>query len=245
MFNLQFECKEIMLSRIEPLYVENTSKKGLLTKTNLILQGNILHLPLIVQKDKHEDKYWLIAGFPEFEAYKECDIEIVRCHVQLLTSDTEQRHNLLRRMFQYERNTWIDRHKLIDRLVTEGYATKEIGKRIGVTEGDIKHYLVHPEIPEDIVQLAFAFKRSFPNLEIVRRLRLHHFIKDRLYQSLVEGNLSGDMIQKLKWLLTRTKFELLDWKEQWEIIDDSVINYKEHLLSHWEEQIEKHLNVFA
>lgn len=244
MYNLQFDYKELLLSKVEPLYVENTSKKSLLTKTKLIRQGETLQLPLIVQRDSFE-KHWLIAGFPEFEAYQECEIDSIYCYVQPLTSVTEQRLILLRRMFQYENNTWIDRHKQINELVSHGKTAKEIAGKIGVIESDVERYLIHPEIPEEIVKFAFAFKRSFPNLELVRRLELHKFIKDRLYQTLIDGNLSGDKIQKLKWLLTRKKFVLLDREAQWKIIHESVINYKEYLLSHWDEQIEQHLSVFA
>ncbi|PWW02513.1 hypothetical protein DFQ01_109138 [Paenibacillus cellulosilyticus] len=243
--DLNYKCQDIRLNLIEPLYTETTTKKGLLTKCKLIRQGRLLELPLVIQKDMTQDIYWLVAGYPEFEAYKECSVDIVPVRVQPLSDVIEQRLVLLSRMFHHERNTWIDRHKQINELVSNGISEKDIAKRLGCTESDIMHYLIHPDIPEEIVRLAFERKRSFPNIEDIRKLELHKFVKDRLYTALVDGQLSGDKLQKLKWLLSISLFKFLNWKEQWECIQEFVIHYKEYLLSKWTQQLEDRLNVFT
>jgi len=245
MSDLFYNCQDIRINLIEPLYPETTSKKRLLTKCKFIRQGRLLELPLVVQKDMTHEIYWLIAGYPEFEAYKECSVDIVPVRVQPLSNITEQRLILLSRMFHHERNAWIDRHKQIFELVSNGINEKDIAKRLGCTESDILHYLIHPDIPEEIVRLTFERKRSFPNLETIRKLELHKFVKDRLYTALVNGQLSGDKLQKLTWLLSISLFNFLNWKEQWEYIQKFVIHYKEYLISNWKQQLEDHLNEFT
>lgn len=142
-------------------------------------------------------------------------------------------------MFQ-EQSNWLDRHFLLNKLLEENISIKEISKKIGVTSMDINNYLIHHELPTEIVNKAYKNKGSFQNLELIRRLHLHPFLKFKLYQSAVlpirdYNRLTTDRFQKVLWLINIKEFRLLDWQEQWRFIQQAI-TYKEILVDLWEKE---------
>jgi hypothetical protein len=79
---LQGNYKEINLDNIEPIYIEDVPFKRIERFKKLIIKVGFLDLPMTVQKDPKEDKYWLVAGYPEYMAYKETQTKVVYCLVE-------------------------------------------------------------------------------------------------------------------------------------------------------------------
>ncbi|QIQ32631.1 hypothetical protein DER53_07375 [Parageobacillus toebii NBRC 107807] len=71
--------ESIELDKIVPIYVENVSKRAVEKMVKILEGGDQLSSHVIVEKDRTEDKYWLVAGFPEYLAYKKMNEMHKRC----------------------------------------------------------------------------------------------------------------------------------------------------------------------
>ncbi|OXT17196.1 hypothetical protein B9K06_12620 [Bacillus sp. OG2] len=244
----------IMLNKIDinlivPIYTESVSEAAVQKRVKLLRVGEELPNYPVVERDNQEEKYWLVSGFLEYTAYKlfadsRKQILCIPVIEQEYSNITTQRIKLLRKMFQDPSN-WLDRHYLLNNLIDEDVSIKDIAKKIGVSFADINNYLINPELPEEIVEKAYKNKGSFRNLDQIRRLNLHIFLKDRLYHRAVSpirdyNRLTTDKLQKILWLLTLKDFRMLHWQEQWELIEQAV-TFKDILLRKWEEDCTKKL----
>ncbi|MBT2606029.1 hypothetical protein J7E55_23930 [Bacillus sp. ISL-53] len=234
---------KIDISLIVPIYIESVTESAFQKRFKLLIEGEDLPSYPVVEKDKYEEKYWLVSGYLEYLAYKHLNNTkaqnmYVTVIEQVFSNITTQRIKLLRKMFQ-DHSNWFDKHYLLSCLLNEDLSIKEISKKIGVTSTDINNYLIHHELPENIVEKAHKNKGSFRNLEKIRRLNLHRFVKDLLYERAVlpiwdKDRLTTDKLQKIQWLLHIKEFRMLNWQGQCDIIQKAFI-YKEILLSKWEE----------
>lgn len=238
----------VKIQSIVPIYAEHVSKSHVRKMTRIIEQGEKLSSMIILEKDQVEDNYWLVAGFSEYIAYREVYGESnkeIFCVVQPYSSRTEQQIKLLRKMFHHQNTKWIDKHQLIHQMIYEAKNMEVIAKKIGVNTSDIKGYLVHPDIPMDIIKKAYRNQGSFINLEHIRKLKLHSFLKDRLYEKVVlpqrhVNRLTTEKLQKIKWVLKEEYFYNLEYEDQWDLVQQAL-NYKETLQSSWSREIQKRL----
>jgi hypothetical protein len=244
--------KKIQIKLIEPIYVESVSDSAVRRRVKVLNTGEQLSSYLVVEKDQVENKYWLISGFIEYLAYKHfAIIKNQNLSIPVIEQDysdrTTQRIKLLRKLFQNQSN-WLDKHYLLNNLLEEGISIKEIAKQIGVSGADINNYLIHHELPTEIISKAYKNKGSFRNLEQIRRLQLHPILKHKLYLRAVLpirdfNRLTIDKFQKVLWLLSIKEFRLLkNWQDQWDLSQKSF-NYKELLLEKWHEDCVKRLNL--
>jgi hypothetical protein len=114
----------IPLSKIIPIYSEQLDKKYVSQLTKLIQQGNIPDSLITVEYNEEPDEYYLIAGFPEYQAYLNTQFKRPLCVVRPLSNKTTRRLILLRRMFQHQKSKWMDKHILIYQFVTERKSTR-------------------------------------------------------------------------------------------------------------------------
>ncbi|BAU27763.1 ParB-like chromosome segregation protein Spo0J [Aneurinibacillus soli] len=233
---------EIELSEIEPLYVQQVSRVGLERRKKLLKVAPRLERLMVVEWDEKRNKHWLIDGYPDYEAYKESGFKKVLCFIRPYSDGTERRIALLRKMFTPDTTSWLDKHKRISELIIEeNKTTSEIAKLLGVTIRDVEHYLIHQDIPEHIVDLAFKNKASFPNIEKIRQLEIPYMVKTFLYERAVRkrgdtSRLTTDKLQKVKWLLGSSRFNELRPKEQVMMLEKSL-TYKEFLISTWQKDV--------
>lgn len=61
----------IELKKMVPIYMENVSTRGLNRLAKILGNGERLSSHIILEEDREQDHYWLVAGFPEYLAYKE------------------------------------------------------------------------------------------------------------------------------------------------------------------------------
>ncbi|HDR7799915.1 TPA: hypothetical protein QCY03_003720 [Bacillus tropicus] len=246
--NIRLEL--VKIKSIVPIYAEHVSKSAVKKMVRVLEQGSTLSSSIIVEKDKFEDKYWLVSGFTEYMAYLEVydanpQHNTIYCVVQPYSNETEQRLKLLQRMFHHQITKWIDKHILVSHMVYDEKSIDTISKKLGVNKSDIERYFIHPDIPTSIIEKAYKNSGSFINLEQIRRLDLHSFLKDRLYEKVVlpprhVNRLTTDKLQKLKWGLKEKNFYDLEREDQWDLIQQ-VLNYKEILQSSWSREIQKRL----
>ncbi|WP_448163155.1 hypothetical protein [Bacillus mobilis] len=246
--NISLELVEI--PSIVPIYAEHVSRSAVKKIFRTLKQGSMLSSSIIVEKDKFEDKYWLVSGFSEYVAYLEFydanpKHNTIYCVVQPYSNETEQRFKLLQRMFHHQVTKWIDKHILISQMVYEEKGIGTISKKLGVNKSDIERYFIHPDIPTSIIDKAYKNSGSFINLEQIRRLNLHSFLKDRLYEKVVlsprhVNRLTTEKLQKLKWVLKEKNFYDLEREDQWDLIQQAL-NYKEILQSSWSRAIQQRL----
>lgn len=240
----------VQIESIIPIYVEHVSKSAVKKMVRVLEQGGTLSSNIIVEKDRYDDKYWLVSGFPEYMAYLEVHDKhkkhgIIYCVVQPYSNETEQRLKLLQRMFHHQVTKWIDKHMLISQMVYDEKSMDTIVKKLGVNKSDIERYFIHPDIPVSVIEKAYKNSGSFINLEYVRRLNLHSFLKDRLYEKVVlplrhANRLTTDKLQKLKWVLKEKDFYTLKREDQWDLIQQAL-KYKELLQNSWSREIQKRL----
>lgn len=238
------------LSKITPLYIETIPQAPLEKMVRVLEQGRYLSNHIILEKDPREDKYWLITGFLEYRAYcqfkeRGAHVATIPCIIQPCSNDTEQRLQLLSRMFHSRTVYWIDKHNVIQQMIHKGETTAAIARKVGVAESDIKRYLIHPDIPEEIIEEAFENQGSFINLEQIRNLRLDPFLTLRLYRRAVlqkrnPNRLTTEKLQKIKWLLMRDNFYELKREDQWDLLSDAL-NYREKLEAVWDQEIREKL----
>ncbi|EOO65347.1 MULTISPECIES: hypothetical protein [Bacillus cereus group] len=246
--NIRLEL--VKIQSIVPIYAEHVSKSAVKKLVRALEQGSMLSSSIIVEKDKFEDKYWLVSGFPEYIAYLEIDdanlqYNTVYCVVQPYSNETEQRLKLLQRMFHHQVTKWIDKHILISQMVYDEKSIDTISKKLGVNKSDIERYFIHPDIPISVIEKTYQNSGSFINLEQIRKLKLHSFLKDRLYEKVVlpqrhVDRLTTDKLQKLKWVLKEKNFYDLKREDQWDLIQQAL-NYKGTLQSSWSREIQKRL----
>ncbi|PEU88038.1 hypothetical protein CN415_24540 [Bacillus cereus] len=246
--NIRLEL--VKIQSIVPIYAEHVSKSVVKKIARVLQQGSMLSSSIIVEKDQFEDRYWLVSGFPEYKAYLEIYDEIsqhntIYCVVQPYSNETEQRLKLLQRMFHYQVTKWIDKHILISQMVYDEKSIDTVSKKLGVNKSDIERYFIHPDIPTNIIEKAYKNSGSFISLEHIRRLKLHSFLKGRLYEKVVlphrhVDRLTTDKLQKLKWVLKEKYFYELEREDQWDLIQQAL-NYKELLQNNWDREIQKRL----
>lgn len=243
--NIRLEL--VQIERIVPIYVEHVSRSAVKKMVRVLEQGGTLSSYIIVEKDKYDDKYWLVSGFPEYMAYLEAynKHDSTYCIVQPYSNETEQRLKLLQRMFHQQVTKWIDKHRVISQMVYDEKSMDAIVKKLGVNKSDIERYFIHPDIPVSVIEKAYENSGSFINLEHVRRLNLHSFLKDRLYEKVVlpprhVKRLTTDKLQKLKWVLKEKDFYTLKREDQWDLIQQAL-KYKELLQNNWSREIQKRL----
>ncbi|USK68226.1 hypothetical protein [Peribacillus frigoritolerans] len=237
------KISKIDISLIVPIYIESVTESAVQKRIKLLIEGEDLPSYPVVEKDKYEEKYWLVSGYLEYLAYKHLtNTRKQKMYVtvieQVFSNITTQRIKLLRKMFQ-DHSNWFDKHYLLSCLLNEDLSIEEISKKIGVTSTDINNYLIHREIPENIIEKAHKNKGSFRNIEKIRRLNSHRFVKYLLYERAVlpkwdKNRLTTDKLQKIQWLLHIKEFKMLNWQGQCDIIQKAFI-YKEILLTKWEE----------
>lgn len=236
------KLKLVDVITIFPIYTESVSESAVRRRVKLLKIGEGLSNYPIVERDNYEDKYWLVSGFLEYISYKQCAYQNQNNMVPVLeqpySDTTTQRIKLLRSMFQDPSN-WLDRHCLINQLMEQGYEIKDIAKKIGVSSSCLKHYMVNNELPNTIVEKAYKNNGSFINLEQIRRLNLHPFVRDELYERAVlprndYHRLTTDKLQKVQWLISLKEFRMLNWQEQLKMIQHACI-YKEILVTKWEQ----------
>lgn len=133
--NIRLEL--VKIQSIVPIYAEHVSKSAVKKIVRALKQGSMLSSSIIVEKDKFEDKYWLVSGFPEYIAYLEVDdanlqYNTVYCVVQPYSNETEQRLKLLQRMFHHQVTKWIDKHILISQMVYDEKSIDTISKKLGL-----------------------------------------------------------------------------------------------------------------
>ena len=242
--------ESIELDKIVPIYVENVSKRAVEKMVKILEGGDQLSSHVIVEKDRTEDKYWLVAGFPEYLAYKKMNEKHKRCTrifcvIQRYSNETEQRIKLLRRMFHHQTTKWLDKHMLIDQMVNSGVKVATIARKLGVTQAEIENYFVHPDIPFDIIKKARENEGSLINIEKIRKLPIHSMLKHKLYQQAVlpkshPDRLTTDKLQKIKWLLKRDYFNDLGREDQWEMLQQAL-DYRGTLENIWDLDIERRL----
>ncbi|WMT18521.1 hypothetical protein [Parageobacillus toebii] len=242
--------ESIELDKIVPIYVENVSKRAVEKMVKILERGYQLSSHIIVEKDRTEDKYWLVAGFLEYSVYKKMNEKHKRytrifCVIQRYSNETEQRIKLLRRMFHHQTTKWLDKHLLIDQMVNDGVKVATIARKLGVTQADIENYFVHPDIPFDIIKQACENEGSLINIEKIRKLPIHSLLKYKLYQRAVlpkrhPDRLTTDKLQKIKWLLKRDYFNDLGREDQWEMLQQAL-DYRGTLENTWDLDIERRL----
>lgn len=244
------ELKTIDIRMIFPIYTESVSESAVTTRVRILVNGGELSKYPIVERDNIEEKYWLISGFLEYSAYKlYFNIRgkgfLIPVLEQAFSDSTTQRIKLLRSMFQ-DPSKWLDRHCLLNNLLEQGLEIKEIAKKIGVSTSLLKHYLINHELPDEIVKRAYRNRGSFINLEKIRRLNLHPFVRDNLYERAVlplndNNRLTTDKLQKFFWLYSIKEFRELKWQMQLDMIQ-KVCSYKITLVSEWEQDCLNMLN---
>jgi hypothetical protein len=240
----------VEMNKITPIYIETISESKQKKLLRILENGRSLSSHIIVEKDSDNNKYWLIAGYPELSAYKKFyqmhgGIEDIPCVIQPFSNQTEQRIVFLSRMFHHQSSTWLDKHVLIHHLLDEGKSASFIANQIGVTEGDIKTYLIHPDIPPEIIERAKKNEGSFITLEKVRKLQLDIHNKHRLFQRAVfikrhPDRLTTDKLEKIKWLLNRVGFSELGQEDKWEMLQ-YALNFRNTLGDIWDLEINKRI----
>lgn len=241
----------VPFSSIQPIYLEKISKNKLKKLVRILNAGDSLSSYMILEKDPVKNLFWLVGGYPEYLAYKSLnsynkDSIGVPCLIRTYTDTTEQRIALLKRMFHHQVTKWMDKHLLISRLIEENKTTSKIASRLGVSESLIRSYLIHPDIPKAIIQLAEKNKGSFINLEKIRRLPLSSCIKHNLFNRAVlksrhPNRLTTDKLEKIKWLIQLDDFFDLGLDAQWKLIQKAM-KYRESLEHHWRNEMERILN---
>lgn len=149
-------------------------------------------------------------------------------------------------MFQVAGVNWMDKSILIFQLLEKGLDIDKIARRVGVKKQDLERYLIHSEIPPEIVNKAYDLQ-CIPLVDKVRRLGVTYSLKYRLYEKAVlnkrgSERLTHDKLEKIKWLLNATRFdELYDIELQWEHMLE-MMNYKELLINQFQSKIERQLS---
>lgn len=87
---------------------------------------------------------------------------------------------------------------LIIYIVTKGKSTRWIADQLGVNEGDVDKYLIHPEIPHSIINRLYLNKRSIPTLNRIQKLILPNTLKAGYMNSLL-----AEVLQRF----TKTNFD--------------------------------------
>lgn len=246
----KFNYVVVPLDKITPIYIETTSKKGLEKRLKIIDQKRFLSLVMIVEKVPNQEKWYLIAGYPEYEAYVEFNhrqqnesssIKEISCFVRPLTNHTEQRIVLLERMFTHQFTKWTDKYHVVSELVDSGKSINEIAKKLNVEKEDVKKFFIHPDIPAPIVEEALINEGSLLTLDNIRRVNLNPLLKTRLYHFAVKPKkdlqrLTLEKMQKIKWLLKLDSFYDLTNFEQWNMVIEAFY-YRWFLESSWQTKI--------
>jgi hypothetical protein len=238
------------INKIIPIYIENVSESKQKKLLRILDNRQLLSSHIIIEKDKLEDKYWLVAGFPEYSAYlkmheRNIRIKQVPCVIQPYSNETEQRIILLKRIFHHQTTKWLDKHTLINQLLDEGHNAPYIANKIGINASDIESYIIHPGIPPQIIERAKKNQGSFINLEKIRKLKLDSLIEYKLFQRAVlkirhPDRLTTDKLDKIKWLIKREKFADLGLEDKWEMIQHAM-EYKDTLEGIWDLEIKRKL----
>jgi hypothetical protein len=234
---------DIPLEKIFPIYTEDVSNSAQQKMMKILLKGKKLSSHVIVEKDRRDDIYWLVAGFPEYEVYRKLKCTTIPSVVQPFTEKTEQRITLLKRMFFHQPTKWLDKHNVISTLLDSNKSPKQIADELGTSKSYVEAYLIHPDIPPAIVALARENRGSFPNLEKIRKLRLSEILTNRLYERAVKRigdleRLTGEKIKMIKWLIDRDGFWELKTLDKWDMLL-LALDFKKTLKDTWDEEIQK------
>ncbi|MEC2073761.1 hypothetical protein [Alkalihalophilus marmarensis] len=249
----KFNYEELPIQSIQPIYHESTSQKGLSKRLETLKKGTLLTVPLIVEKADGGDLY-LIAGYPEYEAYikllsinRDAESMCVPCFTRELTNKTQQRITLLQRMFTHQVTKWVDKFQVLNNLMEEN-SLKEVSKKIGIETSDLKKYIIHPTIPKYIVKEAINNESSLQTIDTIRKLDVPSLLKLRLYNFATKPlkhreRLTIDKMQKIKWLLSLDLFTALSLDDKWSLIEEALY-YRSSLESMWQEKIYQSINLY-
>src|SRR5690625_3107815 len=92
------KLEDILIEHIEPIYAQDVPQKGLATRINRLAEGEGFSDPLVVEKGA-QDRYWLIDGHAEYQAYVEWNkTKQAPCWVLPLSTRTQHRITLLKKM---------------------------------------------------------------------------------------------------------------------------------------------------
>lgn len=232
----------IELSKIELLHNEQISNSGLRTRIKQLNSNYFLNFLMIVEKDPHQERYWLITGYPEYFAYKKWGRrKIVLCYVQPYSDETERKFQILSKLATPVSYSWLDKHNMISELL-EKFELKEVAKRSGLTSSQLKYYMIDCRIPEGIVNKAYELEKGFQILNSVAKLSLPNIIKNKLYKIALpytrnSERLTYEKLKVLNWLLIYTDgFSELSTRRQWSLIEE-VLQFKSFLISYWQKKI--------
>lgn len=237
--------EKVPLKNIVPLYHDNISNREMSKKREYLRDNCYL---LTLEKDPVENKFWLVSGYPEYLIYKEFNENYdAVCFIRPYTNETMQRLSVLHTLFTYQTSTWFQKHIYIHKLVEDGYSSDRIADKMNVAKTIIENYLIHPDIPKNIVKKGFDNKASFPNLDRIRRLRMNKVVQSRLFEKAVlprssPDRLTTDKLQKVLWVYKNCRgFTWLNIDDQWQLIVN-IMNYKEAMINNYSSMIEEMLN---
>lgn len=234
--NIQGDFKNIEIGKITPIYKERLNMSRLIRQVNILKQGRRLQNIMILQKHLDGDKYVLIAGNSEYQAYKKQEVRFTFCYIQKPTDIIEQLYTLLERMFD-QPTKWINRYNVITELMSSRQTVPQIAKRMGVVESHIERYLLDSEVTDEINQMAIA-NEAVNTVKDVKKLMIATKLENRLLKMAVyypKGHprrLTHDKVAKIKLLMNNINFEILSLDHQWYMLE-SAMNYKIDIISSW------------
>jgi hypothetical protein len=230
------DFRDVKIEKITPMYEEKLNKSRLIRQVNILKQGRHLQNIMILQSHSTEDKYVLIAGNPEYQAYKKQGVKMVFCYIQKPRDLVEQLYTLLERMFE-QPTKWINRHNVITNLMNLGQKVDQIAKRVGVDKSYIKRYLLDSDVTDEINQMAIA-NEAVNTVKDVKKLKLDPKLENRLLKMAVyfpKGHptrLTHDKIVKIKLMINHTNFKNLSLDHQGNMLQ-LAMNYKTELIISW------------
>lgn len=246
--------KKVKISKINPIYIEHISDSKQKQLLRNLRSNKPLNSYMVVEKDKVKETYWLVSGFAVYSAYKALEEQntngrtiLATCIVRPYNNKTDKRITLLNTMFNHQVSYWMDKHNLIASLLEKDKSPIEIAGKIGVNVSLVESYLIHPDIPEDIIEMVKKNSGSIITLEKIRKINFSDYIKGKLYKRAGlrkrhPDRLTNEKLQKIKWLINREGFSELKVTQQWTLIQ-KAIHYKLTLENIWDLDIKHFSNM--
>ncbi|WP_133058663.1 hypothetical protein [Halalkalibacter urbisdiaboli] len=198
------------ISEVTSIHVSKTwvdrRKKALLTNKHKKVKVR-------VEKDIATGYFWLIDGFDEFKAYESLNKDYtIPCFVSENTSHLNRLLSILQYLVMTPNSQTIDKHNCITMIFElfdkQKEAYRVIENDTGLSKKEIKSFLFHPNIPDEI-----KTDENIKRLKLLNEIQklstygVTKEVRDFLsYYAVQESKnrLTYDQLDVIRWMITKT-----------------------------------------
>jgi hypothetical protein len=237
---IQMEIRYIELSQIRFIFQKEVSKSTVEMRKSIFGISSSPMFILTVQKDPHEDIYWLISDDEDY--FATCEVsgqQAVYCRVTPITDEISQLIEKFKVMNMPRTTKWFDKNAILNKI-TADKTIDEVSKLTGLTPREMQKYQFHEAVPEHYIKIATENRKyhtiynRIAKLDVDRKIKEHLFRKASVQDNQIRLKLA--QLDQIVRVIKLQGFKNLNYLDKLEMVE-MASKYQSILDDKWLEEL--------